>query len=531
MNKEREIKRTLTALITISLVIRVLAAFFTELGNDEAYYWTYALYPDLSHFEHPPMLGWLIQLFTINLSFSSEIFIRLPSIILGTLNIWLIFIIGRRLKNSLTGLYAALLYIASPYCTIVSGILIFPDTPLTFFYLLSAYFLLEGMFPKYGINSESIALSRFASIISAVFIGFAMLSKFSAFFLWVSVILYALFFHRDVLKRPILYYSAAISLLLLTPVILWNITNSFVNIGIYTHSIKFTQGADINSFLKEASGVLFYNNPVNILIIIAAIVGYRRYRYLEKGKFQFLLFLSFPIILTFIFISLFRTNLPQLSAPGFFGLILIAAAYLAEKYKDSPILIPSSVKIGLSLIIITIFLGFTDIRTGFLNFDYLKKENPVLSKDPTLSMYGWKQLSHKFNEIRNRDIADGTMNKHSGILSRKWYDAAHLDYYLATPDSIQVKTLAPVGVSHKYAWITKFNGGFRHGESFYYFASAKEGPEISRELGKYFEKSDTASVIYIFRAGRPVKRYTLIRFKNMTTMPPGELASPVKIGM
>lgn len=46
----------LCILMAASLLIRALAAGLLELGNDEVYYWTYALFPDWSHFDHPPML-------------------------------------------------------------------------------------------------------------------------------------------------------------------------------------------------------------------------------------------------------------------------------------------------------------------------------------------------------------------------------------------------------------------------------------------------------------------------------------------
>ena len=42
-------------LILISTLVRAFLAFALEFNNDEVYYWTYALYPDWSHFDHPPM--------------------------------------------------------------------------------------------------------------------------------------------------------------------------------------------------------------------------------------------------------------------------------------------------------------------------------------------------------------------------------------------------------------------------------------------------------------------------------------------
>ncbi len=78
---KKTIYRSLVILIVISTIIRLFLAGFIEFGNDEVYYWTYALYPDLSHFDHPPMVGWVIQLFSLNLFFQDEVFIRLGAVI------------------------------------------------------------------------------------------------------------------------------------------------------------------------------------------------------------------------------------------------------------------------------------------------------------------------------------------------------------------------------------------------------------------------------------------------------------------
>jgi len=120
-----------------------MAAGF-NLGNDEAYYYTYALYPALSHFDHPPMVGWAIQLFSLNLHFSSEIFIRMAAVVAGTLNTWLMYAIGRQLHDERTGWYAALLYTASVYGFVIVGVFILPDSPQSVFWLSAILFLLKA---------------------------------------------------------------------------------------------------------------------------------------------------------------------------------------------------------------------------------------------------------------------------------------------------------------------------------------------------------------------------------------------------
>ena len=88
--KEQNINKILIWLLVISAVFRSILAVWMEFGNDEVYYWTYALYPDWSHFDHPPMVGLMMQLFSLNLLFDSEFFLRLSSVVFMTVDTYLI---------------------------------------------------------------------------------------------------------------------------------------------------------------------------------------------------------------------------------------------------------------------------------------------------------------------------------------------------------------------------------------------------------------------------------------------------------
>ena len=52
--------RFLTAFVLLLTVAKLLAAGFAHFVEDEAYYRLWGLYPALSYFDHPPMIGWWI---------------------------------------------------------------------------------------------------------------------------------------------------------------------------------------------------------------------------------------------------------------------------------------------------------------------------------------------------------------------------------------------------------------------------------------------------------------------------------------
>ncbi len=195
MLSNKTTNKALFILIGISTVIRAILASNLDLGNDEVYYWTYALYPDWSHFDHPPMVGFTIQLFSLNLLFDSEFFIRLGAIVFGSINTFIIFKIGQRIKDDLTGLYAAILYNTSIYSFIIAGTFILPDSPQLFFWLLSTYFAL-GTITSTEITKEN----KKNLLLTGLFIGLGMLSKYTTIFIWFGIISYIILYNRKWLK-------------------------------------------------------------------------------------------------------------------------------------------------------------------------------------------------------------------------------------------------------------------------------------------------------------------------------------------
>ena len=192
--REEKIPRALVIILIISMIIRGFLAAFHEFGNDEVYYWTYAMYPDWSHFDHPGMVGWIMQLFSLNLLLDSEFFLRLSSIIFMTVNSWLMYLIGTEIKNRIAGLYSALLFTASLYAFVITGVFIMPDTPLMLFTLISIYLFIKYFKQSTEMHVRAFPQGNATLLLAGLCAGLAMLSKYSAAFIWVGVGLYILIY-------------------------------------------------------------------------------------------------------------------------------------------------------------------------------------------------------------------------------------------------------------------------------------------------------------------------------------------------
>jgi hypothetical protein len=507
MPSEKQIRRTLWILIILSVAVRAFIAGYIELGNDEVYYWTYAKFPDLSHFDHPPMVGWVIQLFTLNLHFNNEFFIRLASVVFGTVNTFLIFLIGKTLKDSLTGLYAAFLFTASFYCFIISGTFIMPDTPQILFWLLSLWFLLKSL-PDRTLSTTS----RLFLLASGFTIGLALLSKYHSVFLIAGAFLYILFFNRSWFRAKEPYIAFFIAILLFTPVIIWNWQNQFISFTFHETRVNtFLSGIRWDYLITEILGQAFYNNPVNFIIIIIAFIGLIRGRkFLDKEKLWIILFMSIPLELVFLSFSFFNSTFPHWTGPAYLGFILIAATFLRERRSERSLslLIPWPIRVALFLTVLIVAVGMGQIKSGWIKFDWLKTD------DFSTQLYGWRQLSAKFSTISQRDIDCGAMQAGSPVITYRWFPAANLDYYVARPINTKVYALGTLTRIHKYFWINRERGNIPKGSSVYYLAFSDDF-RAADMYGKLFDTIHPPDTIPIYRGKEVIRKVYVYRLYGL----------------
>ncbi|MBW6490332.1 MAG: glycosyltransferase family 39 protein [Lentimicrobium sp.] len=514
-------KNRLFLLLAISSVARLLIAAFTELGNDEVYYINYALYPDLSHFDHPPMTGWVIQLFSLNLLFDSELFIRLGAVVTGTLNTWIIFLIGKEIKDETTGWYAALLYTASFYTFVISGIFMMPDAPQTFFWLLTLLLFVKAI--KAGPDGKGVnRLILMAGITG----GLALMSKYTSVFLFTGAGLYILFFDREWLKKWQLYTAVIISFLIFLPVIIWNIRYDFISFSFHTDRVEVVKNMlRPDLFAIELGGQIFYNNPFVFGLIIAGMLAFFKNRLPEhKSSIRYLLITAAPVILLFLGFSWFRRTLPHWTGPAYMTLIPLAALFLrnfTQKGIDGR-LFPPMIKAATGFLVLIIAVALLQISNGwFLNKGIDKDTGKRLGiKDITLDLYGWNQLINGFEPVYKTDTATGRMRKDAVIIQQRWFPAANIDYYVARPMRIKLLTLAEIERTHKYAWITQNRGGFYPGMDAYYFSSSYDYSDPNQLYRDYFIRIEAPDTIPVFRNNVLVMQHYVWRMRGLVTLPP-----------
>lgn len=501
-------KKALIVLLAVSAVIRALLAGWIELGTDEAYYWTFAKYPDWSHYDHPGMVGWVMQLFTLNLTFQSEFFLRLASVVFMTINTWVMYCIGREMKDEATGLWAAFLYTASVYAFVATGIFILPDTPLSLFWLLA--FL---MFIRYLKRGRSKHL-----LMAGLFVGLSILSKYTGGFLWIGFLLYILCFDRRQFRNPQLYLAMFITALCCLPILIWNLQNDFVSFRFHSDRVGFFGPFHPAGFFTEVAGEFFYNNPVNCIIAIIAIrLALRKELSIDNKQQRFILITALPFIGLFLLSSLTRPSLPHWSGPAYLMLIPLSAAWLSTiEFRRAK----RTIVTALSLTALTLILGAAEIKTGFVPLDHHTDPTDLGRDDITLDLYGWRQAGEQFAKIHAREIANGNMQPDDAIIGHKWFPTASFHYYVARPLGLNMLGYGLPGEIHKYLWINDIDGGFEKGRNYWYLADSHFylDPE---KIYKYtnFLNIKKVDIIPIIRNGKTVRNIYVYECEHLVYVP------------
>ena len=490
-------------LLAVSALIRLLLAGWLELGNDEVYYWTYAKFPDWSHFDHPGMVGWVIQLFSLNLLCDSEFFLRLPAVVFMTLNTWMVYRIGKELHDEALGLRAALLYTASIYAFVITGIFILPDAPQNLFWLLGFWGFVRYL--RKGSNK--------ALILAGLTVGLCILSKYTGAFLWIGFALYLLCFDRKSIRNPYLYVALLLTAVCCLPILVWNLRNDFISFRF--HGDRVGLGAiNLGSFGTEVAGEFFYHNPVNyIMAILALVASFRNKISLDRAVQRLTLLIALPMIGLFLLFSLTRSTLPHWSGPAYTLLIFLSASWMEglSERKRKGLLIAAS-----SLLVLTLVVGVAEIKTGFIPLDRHQEAKELGKDDFSLDLYGWRQAGAKFAAFRAGAIAKGEMEEDDAIIGYNWFPTANIDYYVARPLGLKVLGYGPLEKIHKYQWINKKRGGFEKKANYWYLADSHYfiDPE---EVYAYvnFKEIKLAGVIPIERNGKVVRNLLVYECKHL----------------
>ena len=150
--------------IAVATLVRCIAAAHLPLSGDEAYYWEWSRRPAYGYYDHPPMVAWLIALFSPG--HKSTFLIRLPFVLCGVgTAVCVHAFVARATKRPAAGATAALILTLAPFA-IVAFFVASPDGPFLFFWSLTLWRALRALDPPTPLMRVPLAVSLALAFLS-----------------------------------------------------------------------------------------------------------------------------------------------------------------------------------------------------------------------------------------------------------------------------------------------------------------------------------------------------------------------------
>jgi len=232
---------------------------------------------------------------------------------------------------------------------------------------------------------------------------------------------------------------------------------------------------------------------------------------------------ALPLWIVFTGFSLFRSTLPHWTGPAYLPLIALSGVYWAGRFggpeKQGFAAVPW--RLNASLPLLVVMLAAVTVAIQFIPQGY-GREEPETRRgegDPTMDMFGMDQVRAGVEEILARDVREDRMAADAPIMSYRWFPAAHLDHYVATPLGRRLLAAGSLDAVHKYWWINRRRRPLEVGDDAYYVAVSNWYSDAEESFGRLFESIESPDTIRVEREGAHVKNAFVYRLRGYNGAP------------
>ncbi len=289
------------------LLLSLWQAAYTELQDDEAYYWVYSLFPAWGYFDHPPLIAIIIKAgYSI---FQNELGIRLVPLLMNLATILLLEKLAGKEKPTL--FYTIVLSLAIMQ---IAGFMAAPDIPLIFF--TAVFFWVYKKF----LHTSSFGYTLLLGLVMSAL----MYSKYHG----VLIILFIFLSNPKLLFRPAFLIAVGIATIFFLPHLFWQYQHDYVSFKY--HLIESNVNQYKFSYTTEyIGGQILMAGPIAGVILIPAALWYRNNQKDKPARALQFTLVGFYI---FFFISSFRGRVEaNWTAPVLVPLVILAYYFIKER--------------------------------------------------------------------------------------------------------------------------------------------------------------------------------------------------------
>jgi Dolichyl-phosphate-mannose-protein mannosyltransferase len=218
-NEARLVRNTVLTVLAL-VALRLVAAAWTPLTFDEAYYWMWSKHLAGGYYDHPPAVAAVIRLGTV-IAGDTELGVRLASILLALPMSWAVFRTASILFGGMRVAATAAILLNVTLMAAVGTLIVTPDSPL----LVASSFVLLYLAKVLESGRGAWWLAVGAAV------GAALLSKYTALFFGPAILIWLLTVPklRHWLISPWPYLGGLVSAAIFSPVLLWNADHGWVS--------------------------------------------------------------------------------------------------------------------------------------------------------------------------------------------------------------------------------------------------------------------------------------------------------------
>ena len=412
--------RLLWLAVFASAGLHFFFASFLSLSTDEAHYALYAAHPDLSYFDHPPLVGWIQWPLVTNEA--SDWALRLIPQALWLVSLVLAWRLAEALRVAVPGWAAALepgqAGRAAVWVTTLLPLLhvlaigLLPDTLLMVLVLMILRVCLDLIAPA-AIPLTTPNWRRWALL--GLLLGLAGLSKYTAVLFGVGVgIALLLSLGWRVFLSPYPWLAALIGLVLVSPVFYWNASNDWIS---FAYQMSHSRGGNwqVQGVLVFAALQLIAFGPLVLVTLWRLVRGVKRI-----GEARVVWALGFvlwiPLLVT-AFMAGGGRSLPHWMAPVWVGVIALGAPTLAVAWKEGSrrlIVACTALQVGISSVMFAAL--FLVGLPGAGHMSDISKANPFAD------LWGWPEVGERSGRLAEQSQVDA-------LTVPSWVMASRLAWY------------------------------------------------------------------------------------------------------
>ncbi len=314
-------------LLLLWSILNIISATSSELIPDEAYYWVLAQNLEWGYFDHPPFFALLTKI-GVDIAGDSELGVRLLSIVLQPLYIYLFWTIVRRGNGDYRSAIRYFLICFSLPMFHVYGFVMTPDVPLLLATVLTVFAynkFSSNPWPRFGNRGQIIDRYYLISTLLLA-LGFVMMAY--AKYQGVLVVFAMIIAQPRLLLNWRFYLAGVIALILYIPHLKWQYSHDFVSFNY--HLVERSKHFKFSYLLDYIVNYFVVYNPLLTIPFVITLFKQNPYRFPPLERF-----LRVLAIVTLVFF-LYSTTKGHVQPQWMLSMLLPMAYFYTRRGNTSP---------------------------------------------------------------------------------------------------------------------------------------------------------------------------------------------------